>query len=299
MKAELLLQWASERGSGSWHEWVSATRWGSDHDAGFAPQQLMRTLSTLGHLEIDWATHTWAVAPTIITLLPNAGGHGFLTGARTGALTRRLQGEIAEDLEVFIWLQPQSDGPDACLIAADGDGELQKLAEWLGVDFEFSVSERLLTTLPDIDAMLAKRRSTPGVPDFGVRRWDPYRSWRLADRDDAPGLYEYEHAGRRELRWISDAMEIFRVDLPLGVYAELRRAGRCEDVLKWWGKSINGDLGVPLWAPAPNLHARAAALCSGVAPLRRGKVTLYKNVPLPFAQDLAASLGQNLVAYEG
>jgi hypothetical protein len=79
---ELLLQWMSERGSGSWDEFRDAYRWAVPDARAGAAHRFMRALATLAHVETDWDAGAWTAAPTVVTLLPSAGGHGLLAGAR-------------------------------------------------------------------------------------------------------------------------------------------------------------------------------------------------------------------------
>jgi hypothetical protein len=131
------------------------------------------------------------------------------------------------------------------------------------------------------------------VPDLGVERFDVLADrWRPVERDIEPGLYRYEHRGR-ELRWIDEERRPYRVDFALGAYCELRRVQK-SDILHWMQLPVNGTLSVPLRAPLPVLHARAATMCSGLAPQRHAGVLRYENVPRRIAEAIASSLDQQL-----
>jgi hypothetical protein len=286
----------SERGSGSWDEFRDTYRWAIPDAQVAGAGAFMRTLSTLAHVEMDWDAGVWAAAPTVVTLLPSAGGHGLVTGARTGRLRAVLADGLDEAPHVFALFCRQEDAPDVCFMACDSEADLSALAVELGVPFEYSVADRLASLLPPLDAMLAERVSTPGVPDLGVDRLDVLADrWRPVESDSEPGLYRYEYRGR-ELRWVDREGRPHRVDLALGVYCELRRHGQ-SDVLHWVELSVNGTLSVPLRAPLPVLQARAATMCSGLAPERHAGVLRYENVPRTIAEAIAASLDQQLHAY--
>jgi hypothetical protein len=256
----------------------------------------MRALATLGHVEMDWDAGAWAAAPAVVTLLPSAGGHGLLTGARTGRLRSLVADGLDEAPHVFAFFHEQEDAPDVCFIACDSEADLNDLAAELGIPFEHSVADRLASLLPSIDAMLAERLSTPGVPDLGVDRLDVLADrWRPVESDSEPGLYRYEYRGR-QLRWIDEERRPHRVELALGAYCELRRLSK-SDVLNWMELPVNGTLSVPLSAPLPVLQARAATMCSGLAPQRHAGVLRYENVPRRIAQAIAASLDQQLETY--
>ena len=293
MSHELLLQWVSERGSGSWGEFRDAFRWALPDARAGGAQSCMRRLTTLAQIEIDWDSGTWAAAPTVVTLLPSAGGHGLLAGARTGRLRALLADGLDEAPHVFAFFREQEDAPDVCFIACDSEEDLSQLAIQLGIPFEHSVADRVATLLPPIDAMLAERASTPGVPDLGVDRFDVVVDrWRPVESDTEPGLYRYEHRGR-ELRWVDDERRPYRVEFALGAYCELRRL-RNSETLHWMELPVNGTLSVPLKAPLPVLQARAATMCSGLAPSRYASVLRYENVPHRIAEAIAASLEQQL-----
>lgn len=291
---ELLLQWISERGSGTWTAWKEAFRWATPASRSFGPSLALRTLSTLGHVEIDWEAGRWTAAPSVLTLLPDAGGHGLLTGARTGALRERLEREL-DHPDVDANFAPQADAPDACIVAAGSETALHELAEWLEVPYEHSLGRRLAVLLPDLDAMLVGRESKPGVPDLGVESFDVESGrWHPVENDARPGLYRYERGWRQELRWMDNGGQPHNVDKALGTWCELRRLGRSGEI-KWYVESVHGELGVPLRFPAPALHARAAAMCSGLAPTRRGRMLMYRNVPEDVARTVARNLTQELV----
>jgi hypothetical protein len=131
-------------------------------------------------------------------LLPDAGGHALLTGARTGSLRDHLLNGLFELPNVFVDFSAQAGAPDSCYVAGDNESDLEDLADRLGIGFEFGLAERLAGALPDLDAMLCGRESTRGIPDLGVSRLalDSFR-WRPVEADAEDGLYQYERdAGR-------------------------------------------------------------------------------------------------------
>jgi len=296
---DLLLEWMSERGGGSWeqfktaYDWLMPTRQRAEWmTAGFAA----RMLATLGHLEIDWQARRWAAAPPVLTLLPSAGAHALLTGGRTRTLMDEL--EIAlEDHQDLYAVPPcrQELGPSAHVIACKDETAIQELASDLGISYEYSVSERLSEVLPALDAYLAAATSTPAARGYGVARFDPRTlAFVETESDRQPGLYRYDVYGAPVFRLVDSDDTVYDVDLSVGVYAALSRWG--ENRLHWFEQPVNGELAVPLRAPLPSLHARAAALCSGLAPRRRHAALVYLNVPSRIADRIARSLDQSLGA---
>jgi hypothetical protein len=299
MHWDLLLEWVSELGSGSFGGFREACNWTFEtvEPGSWIPTagQAARRLATLGHIEIDWITRRWVAAPTTITLLPSAGAHALVTGSRTRALKAPLEDALAdEDMPLFEIRHAQQDGPTAVFIACEAEGDLEWLAQALGIRFEHSVSERLVRLLPPLDSYLPKAKAAPAPPRYGVESFEATTlRWRMASADTAPGLYRYDLPGGRAYRLIDRDGSIYALDSAKATYAALSRWG--PNVLKYMSDSVNGTLVVPLAAPLPVLQARAAALCSGLAPLLQGKTQWYRNVPGSLAQRIAWSLDQALV----
>jgi hypothetical protein len=297
MNNDLLLEWASERGSGSWQQFRDAQEWILNAESGDSwrptPGFSARLLSTLGHIEVDWRGAKWAVAPPLLTLLPAAGAHALLTGARTRALMERLR-EVSDVPSLYVSPLRQRMAPTALLIACEDETNIEALAGALGIDYEYSVSERLSHLLPELDSYLGLAVSMPAASGYGVTRLDVGDlSWIDVESDRSPGLYCYDAYGRPIYRLVVGSEEIYDVDLAMGVWAALSRWG--ENRLRYREDVVNGTLVVPLGAPLPTLHARTAALCSGLAPSRVGGELWYRNVPYATAGRIARSLDQTLV----
>ena len=67
-----------------------------------------------------------------------------------------------------------------------------------------------------------------------------------------------------EFRLVDDDGLSYRIDRAWGIYAALSRWG--ENKLRYFKQPVNGDLAVQVDAPLPPLQARAATLCTGLAP---------------------------------
>jgi hypothetical protein len=299
---DLLLEWASERGSGSWaqfreaHAWVEA---GRDREPWQTASLVAAQMSALGHVEIDWRSSRWAAAPPVITLLPSAGAHALLTGGRTRELRDRLAAELEDRGDLFL-LDPveQELAPSALLIACEDERSMRSLAAALGIDASFSVASRIARILPSLGSYLELAGTTPAPYGFGVEMLDleGFR-WEDVEEDRRPGLYRYQAPDGRRFRLVDAQGGRFDVDFAVGVYAALATANE-DRRLKWFRNSLNGELQIPLRAPLPTLHARALALCSGFAPSRRAQTLVYANVPEEIAEAVASSLGQRLEIVE-
>jgi hypothetical protein len=302
LRHDLLLEWVSERGEGSWpklreaHTWLRAE---SEVEPWETASLIARQMSALGHLELDWRRSRWAACPPMLTLLPSAGAHALLTGGRTRELLDRLAAAKEERGDIFC-LDPieQALAPSALLIACDDERAMRDLASSLGIASSYSVASQLAGVLPDLDSYLHQAATTPAPSGYGVQMLGLERlDWSDVEDDRDQGLYRYEAPAGRRFRYVDGSGTSHEVDLAIGTYAALRESpGR--GWLKWFRKSLNGDLEVRLRAPLPTLHARAAALCSGLAPMHRGSCLVYVNVPKAIALALARSLAQELTVVD-
>lgn len=299
---DLLLEWASERGSGSWaqfreaHAWVTA---GGERAPWETASLVASQMSALGHIEIDWRSSRWAAAPPVLTLLPSAGAHALLSGGRTRELCDRLEAELEDRPDLFL-LDPveQELAPSALLVACENERSMRSLAAALGIEACFSVASKIAGILPSLGSYLQLAGSTPAPKGYGVEmlKLDDLR-WIDIEDDRQPGLYRYQAPDGRRFRLVDAEGEWADVDLAVGVYAALAAAGD-DGRLRWFRNSLNGEMQIPLRAPLPTLHARALALCSGFAAARRGQSLVYANVPEEIAAALARSLGQQLSIVE-
>jgi hypothetical protein len=298
---ELFLEWLSERGSGRWSLFVAAHDWlfnaGRSQSEGIKAAWTARTLSDLGHLEIDWRAQRWSVTPSILTVLPTAGARSLLTGGRTRTLMRRLDEETNEAVtdNIVFDRHHQDDGPDAVFFVSRDETDVEELASRLGINYDYCAADSLSAALPSLDSYLAVSEATPSPTGYEVQRFDATSlHWSTAASDAAPGLYAYEVYGLARQRFVTQSCVNHEVERAIGIYAELRRTNT--QTLRWTADDINGVLIVPGQAPLPALQARAATACSGLAATfsRSASTRRYVNVPLGIAERIAASLGQSL-----
>lgn len=292
MSHEQLLHWVSELGAGTFDAFGEAHAWTTRRDPPHSMHAALQELSALAHAEVDWRAGRWSAVPPCVTLLPDAAGHGLVVGARTGRVSR----EILEAAPSDVYAQPvrQRRAPDAIFLAADSETALERFADALDLPYVHSVVEQLAAVLPDLDAELAGHETPPIVRHYGLERFDLDDGWGVAEEDRDPGLYRYERAGPRAIHLVGDDGGRHEVDLAVGTWAEARRQA-VADLLWWEADGVNGTLNVPPFLPLPTLHARAAALCSGLSPRWDDGCRLYDNVPRWLADAIAAALAQTLV----
>lgn len=312
MEFNLLLRWVSEAGTGKWqgfkesHDWILAGESRNKKDTPLAQRSLptaARTLShfaRLGHMEIDWETQTWAVAPAVITIVPGASVHAVMTGLRTRAFMHDFETATNEDVtnDLVPIACTQEEGPDVLFIACTSEVDVKQLAADLGAHYEFSVAERISCLLPDIRALTKVSAAPPPSTGFEVERWNPTNHAFESARPTTPGLYRYRTYGSYTYRFAEARGEFADLDLYSGRYAELNRLGT--NPLRYLESSFNGTLVVPVWSDLPELHARSAIMCSGLLPRYDSKTRTrrYENVPRFIAERIASSLHQTLADLE-
>ncbi len=301
MSYELFFEWLSERGSGRWPSFVAAHDWlfngGRSQAERIKATWTARTLTDLGHLEIDWHAQRWSVTPSMLTVLPSAGARSLLTGGRTRTLMRRLDEETSEDVtdNIVFARHHQADAPDAVFLVSRDERDVEQLASRLGVGYEYCAADRLSRALPSFDSYMAVSEATPAPKGYEARRFDSNTlRWSTTPTDIPPGLYAYEVHGLTRHRFVTQTGTTHELERAIGIYAELRRTGR--QVLAWRPDDVNGTLIVPGQSSLPALQARVATACSGLGAkfARSDSMRRYVNVPHDIAVRIATSLGQSL-----
>lgn len=301
---EPLLEWASECGSGSNEDFKQAYDWliARRITGREAPPywQALNTLSLLGHVEIDWQNGRWVSAPPVLTLLPSGRAVALLTGGRTRRLLHLLSEFIADERTMGIAppvRHQQDHAPDAIFLAVEDDAEVRRLAIELGIFYVYSVAQCLSAILPSLDSYLAIAETTYKPQGYDVRRFNSDRLyWTTVDDDLKPGLYEYATWGPPRHIWVDGQGKRLLVDRTVGIYAELRRGSKT--VIAHDTAGIEPRFTVPSAAPLPPLHARAVAMCSGLAPAAARDQWhrwnwRFENVPVEIAHAITSSLGQD------
>ena len=299
MTDELLLTWLSERGSGSWRAFRKVHDWLFSGSSRVAVRSI-RTLSLLGHVEMDWQASRWAVAPPALAMLPAAGGHAVLVGSRTRELMRGLTERTSDEvtMELLCHQRTQEESPNAVFLASRNERDVEQLAVDLGISYEGLAALKIADLFPDMDSVLAQHGGTESARGFEMFRFEPKTlGWRAVATDQTPGVYRYSVHGKRIYRLRRSPQEVLSPPAAWAIFAELYRTAT--HVLEYREESVNGGLVVPGITPLPDIHARAAALCSGTVPaknLRANRLYLtYRNVPRSVAEAIARSLNQPLI----
>jgi hypothetical protein len=316
-----VLQWISEKGSGTLDEFKEAWDWLNQttdrdwfRDGARKAWMEISDLAALGHIEISWEDKKeWAVAPPVLTMLPNSGCRALLAGARNLALVdpealaegtgeSMLNAVIREgDFDAYAECLPQyrgsGKGPSAIVVAADSPNEIRRLAEATGIGFSYSVSGELAAMFPSLSsyADMWQARPLPQGHSVEVFDADTIRWISCYDTEDLePGLYAVK------LSW--DIVHILQI--APGISLDVSKEHGVYRRLSWEGRNVleysesARELWLPTRAPLPPMQAKAATLSSGMLPKyekRHMDGIVYVNITADLAERIALSLEQELI----
>ena len=284
----------------------------------------LRALSSLGHCESDFDNRYVTVCPPLLVELPRAGSpRAVLTGARTEAMAQKIKKFYkANQQEFSVYPFPQrldlgqSEGDDtavcplpfAVIFEATSQQILSQLSEALKIEYLPYSPVPCITTfsasLNDVfESLDFKTRERP--PNWIPMTFDPDALKRKDDEGPGVGSYLSSYTQPRT----QQQLHLYWRD---GESAEIDRDwGRWLSLAQNQKKALLYDdhrlaLAVPAHVPLPGLLARAAALCSGRAPLstktrKRSadvpaghRIEVYRAVPPYIAEVIASKLDQRL-----
>ena len=295
-----LLRWVSEAGAGSWDRLRDACAYLTHkHNLARRPWTLATDLSALGHLDIDWHTRDWSVAPPALNLVPGLGLCVVLTGSRPYYVDRRYE-EATDDLDVYPIQTRQDPAPAAKYAKCASVEAAEKVAERLNATFVVDPALQLVSAMRAVNEVLVERVPEPPLED--AQRFDPVTlRWR-DDHGRQAGLYRVDLHGRPVHRRLDEHGYWSSIDLAAGQFLALQeRAARAEPVVRWLPRrnerpecfEVRQELALP------TLAERALTVSSGLAPERRGAWKRYLNVPRPLARRLTDLLLQRFSAEWG
>ncbi|WP_141925630.1 hypothetical protein [Haloactinospora alba] len=269
---DLLLEWCSEYGNGTFEAFRRAHDWLSER---YAPctgkwSRTLSRLQRLGHVEVDWEYRRWSVAPTVLATLSDE-AHMMLVGARSRRLLERID-HLAEEEDPHLRAlakdiaadppRPQRNGPPVRMVSAEGR-HAQELCSFLGIGWAPRAAEQLAARLPTLKAMLDEGQPVTGPagenPHF-LRPEDP-EPWQPVTKAEQWGAYQYEGHGKCRYAYHIRGTS-FIADKHAVIYAGLFRSRR--RVVSY--DPEHRELRVDARFPLPLLHARAAILSSGTLP---------------------------------
>lgn len=267
MPVDRVLWWCSVRGSGRIHTFVEAFQWltGNHLDRTIA-HQVLRNLSRLGHVEVNWHAGRWSATPTTLVVPTNAGGLSFIVGARCESLVADVERYAeAEELDVDVAVgSATATAPSVLMIRSGNCDDLVTLARLMGFEVAWDPSSRLSELLPCVDRMIR----TGAVP-FGFERRrvivDEQQVRYVPVYDDTwEGSYEHDSYGALvySIRDAAHDENPYLVDRSTAVWFALRQAGRRPAVYDAESRTFR----VPAAFGLPLLHERCLVLATGVLP---------------------------------
>lgn len=291
----MLLAYLSEMGSGSWAKFRAALDELAGEEDERMPSVRARGLSALGHVEFAfYGDLRWAACPPVLAWLPRREEPAaVLCGARTARLVDRLHERAAEaGVSIEERVQPGGEGPEAVFVAAPDREAVEELARRAGLPDQANAAGSLAGCLPSVNGYARLAREMPGPSGYEIETFDTERlRWSEVNEVSGDGLYRYKYY-RPEYRLRTGGRDL-KVTREAGVYLLLGQEGR--KVLRY--DAAGQELAVPAAAPLPDLHARAAALCSGLLPAfeRRDGVPyhLHGGVPAGIALAIMEKLDQD------
>lgn len=288
-----LLRWISEAGAGSWERLRDASAYVCEkHQLKRRPWTLASDLSTLGHLDIDWATRSWSVAPPALNLVPGLGLCVLLTGSRPHYVDRRFE-QATDDLDVYPFEVPQAPRPCAKFAKCASVEVAQRVAVALGASLAVDPAGALVKALRAVDEEPIEAAPAPALEE--ARRFDSSSLAWVGDHGRRPGLYRIDIHGRPVHRRLDEYGCWWAVDLPAGQFLALRG---CDGPVLRWRPPIGDDppcFEVRRELSLPILAERAATVSSGFAPRLVGGWRQYVNVPRNLSGAIAEALLQELL----
>lgn len=321
---DYFLNWVSEKGSGTFSELKDTWDWIRDsmreglwsRTGSRKAWYELTDLASLGHIETSWeGRKEWAVAPPVLTMLPNSGCRSILAGARNRALVDvdglrngigqgRLHlalEEVGNRVDAEVLPQYRGNGPAAIVITGETPADLETLAGLSGIEFTFSISEELADILPPLRLYSEMWQPFPMPQGHEIEVLDPDRLRWIVIREEEPadpGLYAVNMS--------KDFVHVLQ--LAPGKTVKASREYGVYELLRWEERTVldysvsRRELWVPVAARLPLLQARAATLTSGMLPRferrqlddRTGEIDglTYVNIGEHLASRIAKSLSQ-------
>lgn len=287
-----LLRWVSEGGAGSWERLRDACAYVAQKYAlRQRPWTLASDLSALGHLDIDWKSRSWSVAPPAINLVPGLGLCIVLTGSRPFYVDRRFE-DATDDLDVFPFELAQAPSPAAKFAKCASVDVAERVAQGLGALFVVNPADGLISALRPVDEEPIEAAPEPALEE--ARRFDPDTLRWAENHQRRPGLYRIDLHGRPVHRRLDEYGSWWAIDLPAGQFLALQQ--RKEPVLRWRPATdaLPARFDVRREVSLPVLAERAATVSCGLVPQLQGNWRRYMNVPRDLADRIAGTLLQPL-----
>jgi hypothetical protein len=290
-----------------------------EEDLNYLRRKTIRFLDSLGHCEFDFdSRHVFACPPVIVTLPTYGLPVAVLTGARSATIVQKIKGFAKNNRDSISYsIEPQRSEhpllPSALYIEAVNYDYLREAAQTAQIGHH--LNQPAAWTLVNFSAGLGDIRNNLSYENRADLNWKKRAfsieslkfSW-IYNTENLQGLVEYTNpVNQQRLHWIWDGNQAAEVDRDWGRYLIIASEGM--DVLLYDERRYL--LAAPATVPLPHFLARAATLCSGLAPasakigedaiggLPAGHpVDIYSAVPPAIALMISKKLSQNLIQYD-
>lgn len=292
MKWDRLLEWMTHVGSGPWSAFRDAV---AELDEGAALEEepilfrsLRIALSDLGHVDFFVnGSRRWQVRrPALVGLAGSSTEHVF-AGGRTSTLTSSLA-EAATDAGAIVTIGEIR--PGLSRIHIEGNpATLCRTAESLQIQYLPNAAAELTSRIPPLLHTLKTAAPATEPINWAVRSWSfKDAKWVPERLDRTVREYNNRHGVRRYLVGLGRRQGYREIEKRASIYcAALLRSER---IVRY--SCRDRSLCVPLWAPLPEGHARAACLAGGALAVVEGGQLVFKNLDPRIASALLVSLGQ-------
>lgn len=290
-------------------------KFGISEQQSLRPFELLTTLESLGHCTVDYTDRKVYMCPPGAVLLPALGlPKVALMGGRDPKEIQHLykiaesNGERLRVIQLKQATYPPHLIPDSIILEATSIKILNQTLEKIRVA-PFTLmpySWAILQRAAGIDEIRSSLEYTKQAePNWQQRTFnDKYLFFTERKSISAVKLITYTNPySQQQVTWLWNGATAAEVDRNWGRYLMLNHSKN--NVLIY--SQREEKLSIPATVPLPKVYAKAAAMCSGMAPRReviakevrfidKGTPILsYDSVPLPIAELLARKLDQQLV----
>ncbi|WP_434425944.1 hypothetical protein [Nannocystis pusilla] len=287
---DLLLEWMTHVGSGAWGAFREAVVELANDSGALDEQALLRTLrialSDLGHVDFFvGGSRRWRVLRPALVGFAGAAQH-LLVGGRTRLLTERFCTTVASRATVTV----AEIIPGLSRVHVVGDPDvLATAATVVGVEYIPDAAAKLSAGLPLIRSLLETGKPTQEPINWSVRSWSfQDEKWVNDKLKRTVREYSNRHGVRRYMVH-AGKLGLLEIEKRASFYcAAVVRGAR---IVRYSHK--DKSLRAPLWAPLPEVYARAACLASGRLGVIDGSDILFENVDPRVASTMFIGLGQD------
>ncbi|MCT7952529.1 hypothetical protein NG798_22290 [Ancylothrix sp. C2] len=268
---------------------------------GDCDKQVVTALESLGHCEFDFIKKRVYVAPPVLVRLPYLDPpQAILSGARTPQTFQKLE-ETCRDVSSHITCKKTEQGgpigtPDRICIHTETVGELQQIANLLGIHFSETPSAQLLLNFSgSLEEYLATIQWSEELElNWESRTFDPAdcKFYSSVNPNSKMRLREYKHPNSEQrIYYLWETGKSAKVERNWGRYAILKTENI--NVMRYNEKQHKIE--IPLGAKLPRLLERALTLCSGYIAENIEGFNVFRDIPPKIAKTTADKLGQTLI----